>query len=312
VTQPSAPRPTSLLPAARFAREPRGQRRLAVGCGRRLSRREVDLPFEVFFVGQTCELVHEHQGVLRRDLEFLAARLALHVFVEPQQIVAQFLELGSVTLVGAAWALVVGRLCGAREVVVGAVRSGRPPELADVEAMVGMFVNTVPARFTLDEDASVADWLGRAQRASVRNVQIRSPKEPIALDGLQGKMDLVFVDAPCSGIGALRRNPEARWRLREADLAGFAARQREILTMAKDLCAPGGRVVYGTCTLLRIENQDVVEAVLAADPALAAVPLGEVLDPARALALGDGASFTVTPHRHGTDGFYARVLTRAR
>jgi 16S rRNA (cytosine967-C5)-methyltransferase len=105
----------------------------------------------------------------------------------------------------------------------------------------------------------------------------------------------------------LRRNPEARWRLREADLADFAARQKEILGGARSLLAPGGRLVYATCTLLAIENADVVAAVVG--PELATVPLTEILGD-RARGLGDGDAFTVTPHHHGTDGFYARVMRR--
>ena len=153
----------------------------------------------------------------------------------------------------------------------------------------------------------------RARRAGVSNAQaiaIEDGRWPREVDALRGKADVVLVDAPCSGIGALRRNPEARWRLREADLAGFAARQREILAAARELCAPGGRLIYATCSLLRAENADVVAGALAAHADLAAVPLGEVLGVERARALGDGDAFTVTPHRHGTDGFYAHVLKR--
>lgn len=152
----------------------------------------------------------------------------------------------------------------------------------------------------------------RARRGQVSNAQalhLDGGRWPPALDAVRGKADVVFVDAPCSGIGALRRNPEARWRLREADLATFAAKQTEILDGAYQLCAPGGRIIYATCTLLRVENQDVVDQVLAGHEDLAAVPLAEVLGE-RAPRLGDGASFTVTPHVHGTDGFYARVLRR--
>jgi 16S rRNA (cytosine967-C5)-methyltransferase len=150
----------------------------------------------------------------------------------------------------------------------------------------------------------------RARRAGVSSAQalhLEGGSWPPALDALRGKADVVFVDAPCSGIGALRRNPEARWRLREADLAMFAARQKEILGNARALLAPGGRLVYATCTLLGIENADVVAAVIG--PGLVAVPLTEILGQ-RAHALGDGVALTVTPHRHGTDGFYARVLRR--
>jgi 16S rRNA (cytosine967-C5)-methyltransferase len=165
-----------------------------------------------------------------------------------------------------------------------------------------------------DVDAKKLEELRRrVRRAGVSNAQalhLEGGAWPAALDKLQGKADVVFVDAPCSGIGALRRNPEARWRMREADIATFAARQREILIGAARLLAPGGRLVYGTCTLLTEENEDVVRATLEARAELAAVPLAEVLG-ARAPALGADGAFTVAPDSHGTDGFYARVLRRA-
>jgi 16S rRNA (cytosine967-C5)-methyltransferase len=153
----------------------------------------------------------------------------------------------------------------------------------------------------------------RARRAGVSSAQaIELPGGawPPALDPIRGRADAVLVDAPCSGIGALRRNPEARWRLREADLASFASRQREILTSARALLAPGGRLVYATCTLLAAENAEVVSAVAAAQPELRRVALVDVLG-ARARALGDGRTLTVAPHTHGTDGFFAEVLERA-
>jgi 16S rRNA (cytosine967-C5)-methyltransferase len=162
-----------------------------------------------------------------------------------------------------------------------------------------------------DVDARKLDELRRrARRAGVSSAQavhLEGGSWPAALDALRGKADVVFVDAPCSGIGALRRNPEARWRLREADLAMFAARQQEILGNARALLAPGGRLVYATCTLLDVENADVVAAVVG--PGLIAVPLTELLGE-RAHALGDGTALRVTPHRHGTDGFYAQVMQR--
>ncbi len=147
----------------------------------------------------------------------------------------------------------------------------------------------------------------RARRATVSNAQalhLEDGRWPPALDAQRGKADVVFVDAPCSGLGALRRNPEARWRLREADLATFARKQRDILDGAFQLCAPGGRIVYATCTLLRVENQDVIAGLMAARPELSTLP---VTNPK--LAAGD--SFTVAPHTHGTDGFFAHVMRRA-
>ncbi|MBV8756915.1 MAG: RsmB/NOP family class I SAM-dependent RNA methyltransferase [Deltaproteobacteria bacterium] len=144
----------------------------------------------------------------------------------------------------------------------------------------------------------------RARRAGVSNVQAMSVDDR-QLDAVRGKADVVFVDAPCSGIGALRRNPEARWRLREQDIAGFAAKQKEIMRAALELAAPGARVVYATCSLLSEENERVAES-LPCDP----LPLADVLG-ARATGLSRGDAFTVAPHTHGTDGFFARTL-RAR
>jgi 16S rRNA (cytosine967-C5)-methyltransferase len=164
-----------------------------------------------------------------------------------------------------------------------------------------------------DIDASKLDELRkRARRAQVSTAQAlhlddgRWPKE---LDAVRGKCDVVLVDAPCSGIGALRRNPEARWRLREADLDTFATRQKSILADALHLLAPGGRLVYATCTLLRVENQDVMEAVLHGRDQYERVPLADVLGD-RAPAFDANGDFTVAPHTHGTDGFFATILRR--
>jgi 16S rRNA (cytosine967-C5)-methyltransferase len=164
--------------------------------------------------------------------------------------------------------------------------------------------------YAMDVSARRLAALGpRAARAGVTDVHtiVLSGDNDPRTKRLAGKLDRVLVDAPCSGLGALRRNPEARWRLREADLAVFAARQKEILGNACALLAPGGRLVYATCTVLAVENADVVASVVG--PGLATVPLSEILGD-RARSLGDGDVFTVTPHRHGTDGFFARVLRR--
>jgi 16S rRNA (cytosine967-C5)-methyltransferase len=148
----------------------------------------------------------------------------------------------------------------------------------------------------------------RARRAGVSNAQavaIDGDHWPKELEAARGKANVVFVDAPCSGIGALRRNPEARWRLREADIAGFVAKQTQIMKLAVELAAPGARIVYATCSLLTAENDGVANQISGVEP----LALSEVLGP-RAEALSREGAFTVTPHRHGTDGFYAKVMTR--
>lgn len=160
-----------------------------------------------------------------------------------------------------------------------------------------------------DIDAAKLEELRRrARRAHISNARAMMVDDR-ELDAVRGKADVVLVDAPCSGIGALRRNPEARWRLRDADIAEFAAKQLAIVAAAKPLLAPGGRLVYATCSVLAAENGDVVSAIAASHSELAPVPLGEVLAPQRAAELGDGNAMVLTPHRHGTDGFYARILS---
>jgi 16S rRNA (cytosine967-C5)-methyltransferase len=161
----------------------------------------------------------------------------------------------------------------------------------------------------------------RARRAGIHNVQALETDEtswPDAVLALSGKVDRVLVDAPCSGIGALRRNPEARWRLAESDLTRLRTQQETLLARALELIGPGGRVIYATCTILDEENEDVVARVLqdrAKDPAtLERVGPVEIFGRERgaALASADGASMAMLPHVHGTDGFYATVIRRKR
>src|SRR3954470_22813097 len=159
---------------------------------------------------------------------------------------------------------------------------GAPGIVVDLCAGAGGKTLAIAARLcnrgrivSADVDARKLEELRRrARRAGVTSAQtvhLDGGSWPPALGALRGKADVVLVDAPCSGIGALRRNPEARWRLRDADLAGFAARQTSILRGARDLLAPGGRLVYATCTLLAAENAEVVASVVR--PALVTVPI---------------------------------------
>jgi 16S rRNA (cytosine967-C5)-methyltransferase len=162
----------------------------------------------------------------------------------------------------------------------------------------------------LDVDGRKLEELRRrARRAGLTNVQAREPG-PEASYGLGGRADRVLCDAPCSGLGVLRRNPEARWRLTPDAVAELPTRQLAILEQYAGLCAPGGRLVYATCTVLRAENDDVVDAFLAAHPEFERVLLKEILGAARALAIGDGTSLRLLPHRHGTDGFFTAALRR--
>lgn len=154
----------------------------------------------------------------------------------------------------------------------------------------------------------------RARRAGLTNVRALGvdPAAPSEEElKLGGRADRVLCDVPCSGLGTLRRNPEARWRLTPADLDELPARQRGILERYAPLVAPGGRLVYATCTVTARENDAVVDAFVAAHPSFIEVPAKEILGRARAEAIGDGVRLRLLPHVHDTDGFFAAVLRRA-
>jgi 16S rRNA (cytosine967-C5)-methyltransferase len=166
------------------------------------------------------------------------------------------------------------------------------------------------------------DVLGlRARRAGLHNIAVHpSPSAaagPLApeLQALFGRADRVLVDAPCSGSGVLRRNPDAKWRLVEADQPRLRALQLEILERFAPLVAAGGRLIYATCSLLRSENQDQVSAFLERNAAFEPVSAKEILGTQRALEIGDGAVLSVDPAHSaapGPDGFFAAVLRRRR
>jgi 16S rRNA (cytosine967-C5)-methyltransferase len=157
----------------------------------------------------------------------------------------------------------------------------------------------------------------RAARAGIRNLQIRSPrgKEDVLKD-LEASADLVLVDAPCTGVGTWRRNPDAKWRMRPGSLAVRQAEQHEVLKDAARLVKPGGRLVYITCSVLAEENEDRLSAFRAAHTDFAPVAMKDVLKSAGLEALsdhanGDGSALLLTPRRSGTDGFFVAVLRRA-
>ena len=119
---------------------------------------------------------------------------------------------------------------------------------------------------------------------------------------------IVLVDAPCSGTGTLRRNPDIKWR--SIDLDRLVAEQQRILTAAATLVKPGGRLVYATCSLLKEENDGVTDSFLAGHPQFRAVSVQEILERRHVpLAMPD-AALRLSPLTHGTDGFYALVLER--
>jgi 16S rRNA (cytosine967-C5)-methyltransferase len=130
---------------------------------------------------------------------------------------------------------------------------------------------------------------------------------------LAGKIDRVLVDAPCSGLGTLRRNPDLKWRHNPEAVAEMRQRQEVILAGAAKLLKPGGRLVYATCSLLDIENEGVAQIFEQAHPQFETVAALDSLEQARVERAGElvqGTRLRLAPHRHGTDGFYAAVWQR--
>jgi 16S rRNA (cytosine967-C5)-methyltransferase len=155
----------------------------------------------------------------------------------------------------------------------------------------------------------------RLKRAGARNVQVLQAGDETALAALRDKMDLVLIDAPCTGCGVWRRRPDAKWRLKPEMLETRLAEQREVLDQGAALVKPGGRLAYITCSILPPENGGQVEAFVARHPEFKIVPWPELWRSAigtEALPSADGSQDTLlmTPLSHGTDGFFVAVLER--
>jgi 16S rRNA (cytosine967-C5)-methyltransferase len=175
-------------------------------------------------------------------------------------------------------------------------------------------------RFCTDDDKRrLAPIHARLERAGVRNVQVRTPKSVgNELADLAGRMDLVLIDAPCTGVGAWRRNPDAKWRMRPGALEQRIKEQAEILDRAVPLLKAGGRIAYVTCSVLDEENGAQVRAFLSRHPEFSVQPPAEV-----AHALGERAfmflkaarlsdeGLLMTPRTTETDGFFVSLLKRS-
>jgi 16S rRNA (cytosine967-C5)-methyltransferase len=183
-------------------------------------------------------------------------------------------------------------------------------------ALAAMMQNKGQIFATDDDKRRLAPIHDRLKRSGARNVQVRNPKSiGSEIDDLAGHMDLVLIDAPCTGTGAWRRNPDAKWRMRPGALEQRTKEQAEILDRAVPLLKSGGRIAYVTCSVLEEENGAEVRAFLARHPRFSIRPPAEV-----AGALGERAfMFTkaarisaegllMTPRTTDTDGFFVSVL----
>jgi 16S rRNA (cytosine967-C5)-methyltransferase len=151
----------------------------------------------------------------------------------------------------------------------------------------------------------------RMKRAGAQNVRVQ---EIQAIEDLNEQysnfFDIVFIDAPCSGLGTIRRNPGMKWMVTEQTVDEVSDKQRSILHSSGSLVKPGGKIVYATCTLLRQENEGVVEEFMVRNPEFKLVEVNGLLDKWNNGFVTAGSFFKLLPHIHGTDGFFCAVLEK--
>ncbi len=185
-------------------------------------------------------------------------------------------------------------------------------------ALAAMMENKGQIYSTDDDKRRLAPIHERLKRSGARNVQVRTPKlVGTELADLAGRIDLVLIDAPCTGTGAWRRNPDAKWRIRAGALELRQKEQAEVLDRAVPLLKAGGRIAYVTCSVLEEENGAQVRAFLARHTGFSIQPPAEVIQAMgeRAFMFGRAARFsdeglTMTPRTTETDGFFVALLKR--
>ena len=212
--------------------------------------------------------------------------------------------------------LITGAEPGEQVAELCAGAGGKTLALSDMMAGRGQI-------FAMDHDKRRLDALKtRAARAGVRNLQIHrlsrgEGKRAHQLARSAASFDLVVVDAPCSGSGTWRRNPELRWRIDADKLAQTVATQERLVAEGMALVKPGGRLAYMTCSVLAEENEAVVTALLDAHPEWEAADVGEALTAAGIDDFPPGVAgpcdmLQLTPARHGCDGFFVALLRKSR
>ena len=165
--------------------------------------------------------------------------------------------------------------------------------------------------YAYDSDGRrLADTVRRSDRAGVRNLQVRSPIQPEPLKDLEGRMDLVFIDAPCSGSGACRRHPDTKWRLTPPALERRMAEQDQVLAQGAAFVKAGGRIVYVTCSVLPQEDEDRVSAFLESHPGFQIAPA--TANPKLVPWLTPDGFLRLSPNTSSTDGFFVAVLQKPR
>jgi 16S rRNA (cytosine967-C5)-methyltransferase len=178
--------------------------------------------------------------------------------------------------------------------------------------LMGAMMQSQGRLYALDvSEKRLKNLAPRLKRSGLSNVhpQVIASENDIKVKRLAGKIDRVLVDAPCSGLGTLRRNPDLKWRQSPQAIDELAVKQRAILAAAATLVKAGGRLVYATCSVLAQENRVIVEDFLARHANFEPVSCRRILDDSH-IALDCEEYLELRPHLHGTDAFFAAVLQR--
>lgn len=176
----------------------------------------------------------------------------------------------------------------------------------------GMLMKNTGRIYAFDiNERRLGNLTPRLARSGLSNVypQLIESENDSKIKRLHGKIDKVFVDAPCLGLGTLRRNPDLKFRYNEESLLQINEQQLSILNAASKLVKSGGKIVYATCSILREENQDIVEKFLASESDFRLVDIGQA-PVMEKLKLADSRFLTLSPAIHGTDGFFAAVMEK--
>jgi 16S rRNA (cytosine967-C5)-methyltransferase len=179
---------------------------------------------------------------------------------------------------------------------------------------LGALMRNTGRIYAFDVSAKRLQNLGlRLKRSGLSNLhsQLISTEKDSKLKRLAGKFDRVLVDAPCSGLGTLRRNPDLKWKQTPKDIEELTQKQTNILTAAAKLVKAGGRLIYATCSLLSQENEAVVSSFLTAHPQFKLLPANAILAQ-QSISLDTGENLKLLPHQYGTDGFFAAVLEKVK
>jgi 16S rRNA (cytosine967-C5)-methyltransferase len=179
--------------------------------------------------------------------------------------------------------------------------------------MLGAMMNSQGRLYAFDvSEKRLTNLKPRLKRSGLSNVhpQLIAHENDAKIKRLAGKIDRVLVDAPCSGLGTLRRNPDLKFRQSPESVAELAQKQTAILAAASKLLKTGGRLVYATCSLLHEENRAIVDTFLSAHPEFVLRPAKEILEK-QLIALDTGDYLQLLPQAHGTDGFFAAVMERS-